>query len=147
MSIKLRPLQAADENAWRELFSDYGSFYKIEVPDAAFAEVLRWIQDPDEPFWCTVAEDTSGLIGFTQFQLMHRSLSGGKVVYLSDLFVKPDVRSAGTGRMLIDSVFSFARERNIGNVRWLTQDYNYTARHLYDTYQQKSDFILYSINT
>jgi len=49
--------------------------------------------------------------------------------------------------MLIDSVFSFARERNIGNVRWLTQDYNYTARHLYDTYQQKSDFILYSINT
>jgi len=57
MSIKLRPLQAADENAWRELFSDYGSFYKIEVPDAAFAEVLRWIQDPDEPFWCTVAED------------------------------------------------------------------------------------------
>ena len=77
---------------------------------------------------------------------MHRSLSGEMVCYLSDLFVRPEVRGTGAGRALIDHVFTFARARDISNVRWLTQDFNYAGRRLYDTYAPKSDFILYSVN-
>ena len=80
----------------------------------------------------------------TQYQLMHRSLSGEKVCYLSDLYVIPEVRGSGAGRALIDQVFAFAKSKDISNVRWLTQDYNYNARKLYDSYGRKSDFILYS---
>ena len=84
-------------------------------------------------------------VGFTQYQLMHRSLSGAMVCYLSDLYVRPAVRGTGAGRALIDHVIEFARSRGISNVRWLTQDYNYAGRRLYDTYTPKSDFILYSL--
>jgi len=48
------------------------------------------------------------------------------------------------GAALIDHVFQFSRDNNIPNVRWLTQDFNTAARKLYDTYGEKSDFILYS---
>lgn len=147
MSIELRSLQTGDEASWQAMFAAYGEFYQVQIPDSAYAEVWSWIFDPQENFWCTVAVDDSGLVGFTQYQLMHRSLSGGKVVYLSDLFVNPALRAGGVGRRLIDSVFDFARERGISNVRWLTQDFNYPARLLYDSYQKKSDFILYSVNT
>ena len=46
---------------------------------------------------------------------------------------------------MIDHVIAFAQARGITNVRWLTQEFNYPGRRLYDTYQPKSDFILYSV--
>ena len=75
---------------------------------------------------------------------MHRSLSGSMVCYLSDLYVEPDLRGGGVGRALTDHVFDFARDNSIPNVRWLTQDSNAVARKLYDSYGDKSGFILYS---
>ena len=143
--IELRPVSGADQQRWRELMTAYAEFYKVSVSDEGLAASWKWIEDADEHFWCTFALDGSGrVIGFTQYQLMHRSLSGSLVCYLSDLYVEPDIRGGGTGRALIDHVFQFARDNNIPNVRWLTQDFNTPARKLYDTYGDKSDFILYS---
>ncbi len=141
----IRSLKQNDAVDWRRLFEAYGKFYNLQVSEEAMTEVWSWLFDEREDFWCSVAEIDNEIVGFTQFQLMHRSLSGGKVVYLSDLYVTPEIRAGGVGRTLIDHVFEFARERNIDNVRWLTQDFNYTARRLYDTYQSKSDFVLYSV--
>ena len=68
-------------------------------------------------FWCDLAIDDGGKpFGFTQYQLMHRSLSGEMVCYLSDLYVRPEVRGTGAGRALIDHVFAFARSRNISQM-------------------------------
>lgn len=76
---------------------------------------------------------------------MHHSLTGDKICYLSDLYVYPEMRSKGLGRALMNQVIRFTQQENISNVRWLTQDNNYLGRKLYDSYQPKSDFILYSI--
>ena len=143
--VELRPVSASDKPRWRELMQSYAAFYKVEVDDKALAATWKWIEDTEEEFWCTLAADSAGeVIGFTQYQLMHRSLSGSRVCYLSDLYVEPAIRGGGVGRALIDHVFQFARSNDIPNVRWLTQDYNTAARKLYDTYGEKSDFILYS---
>ena len=56
-----------------------------------------------------------------------------------------DVRGSGAGRLLIDNVLSFAKQRGLPSVDWLTQEFNYPARQLYDTYEPRSDFILYTI--
>lgn len=141
---KIRPVHTEEFDIWHSLFSGYAEFYKVTLPDGAASRAWEWIHDADEPFWCDVVERDNEIIGFTQYQLMHRSLSGERVVYLSDLFVTPEVRGSGAGRALIDHVFTFAKSKGISNVRWLTQDFNYRARELYDSYGSKSDFILYS---
>ena len=146
MTVTIRPLAQADRAKWEELFEAYAQFYKTTIPEGGFDTVWEWIFDPDNKFWCDVAEAEDGrVIGFTQYQLMHRSLGGGMVCYLSDLFVEPDIRGTGAGRKLIDHVVESARGMGISNVRWLTQEFNYPARKLYDTYQPRSDFILYTI--
>ena len=146
MTVTIRALEQGDRGVWEQLFQAYAEFYKSSVPDGGFDAVWEWIFDPHNDFWCSVAVNESGeIIGFTQFQLMHRSLGGSMVCYLSDLYVNPDIRGSGAGRALIDHVIDFAKERKIPNVRWLTQEFNYPARHLYDTYQPRSDFILYSV--
>ena len=85
------------------------------------------------------------MLGFVQYQLMHRSLGGSMVCYLSDLFTWPEARGKGTGRALIDHVRAFAKDRGLPSVRWLTQESNATARALYDTYAPRTEFVLYSI--
>lgn len=146
MSIRIRPVAEADRSRWEELLNDYATFYKTAVPEGGHDQVWDWIFDDDNDFWCDLVEAEDGsVIGFTQYQLMHRSLSGAMVCYLSDLYVEPEVRGTGAGRAMIDHVIAFAKARGITNVRWLTQDFNYAGRRLYDTYQPKSDFILYSV--
>lgn len=146
MQLNIRPLTESDRSRWEQLFRDYAKFYKTEVPQGGFDRVWAWIFDTDNAFWCDVVELEDGrVIGFTQYQLMHRSLSGAMVCYLSDLYVEPEIRGSGAGRTMIDHVIDVARKKGITNVRWLTQEFNYPGRRLYDTYQPKSDFILYSV--
>jgi len=148
MAFNIRPLAQDDRDTWEALFGGYAEFYKTQVSAAAKEAVWDWIFDPENDFWCDLAVDGHGrAAGFTQYQFMHRSLSGEMVCYLSDLYVCPGARGMGIGRALIDRVIAFARKRGISNVRWLTQEFNYNARALYDTYRPRSDFILYSIPT
>ena len=145
MSVMIRPLAVEDRAQWQEMLDGYAAFYKTSVTADGRAAVWDWIFGGTEDFWCDLAVLDGVIVGMTQYQLMHRSLSGAKVVYLSDLFVRPDVRGGGVGRALIDHVIGFAKARGIGNVRWLTQEFNYAGRRLYDSYRPKSDFILYSV--
>jgi ribosomal protein S18 acetylase RimI-like enzyme len=146
MSQTIRPLAETDRDRWEEMFKRYAEFYKTAVPEGGFDGVWGWIFDPDNDFWCDVVETADGkLIGFTQYQLMHRSLGASMVCFLSDLYVDPDVRGSGAGRAMIDHVLKFAKHRGLPGVRWLTQEFNYPARKLYDTYCSKTDFILYNV--
>lgn len=146
MIHKVRALDATDRAEWELLFNAYANFYKVTLPEQCADQVWGWIFDSNEPFWCDVALDEDGkIIGFVQYQLMHRSLGGAKVCYLSDLFVSPEQRKLGTGKALIDHVIAFAKNNGIGNVRWLTQEHNATAKRLYDTYTAQSEFVLYSV--
>ena len=148
MTIEIRTLIEADRPVWEEMFEAYAAFYKTSIPPGGMDQVWSWIFDPANDFWCDVALDENGdVIGFTQYQLMHRSLGGGMVCYLSDLYVDPGLRGKGAGRALIDHVLAFAKDRDLPGVRWLTQEFNYPARRLYDTYGPKTDFILYNVPT
>jgi len=143
--LSITPVNADQRAEWAALFAGYAAFYKVD-PAPAEAQVWDWICDPDEPFHAEIARDGAGrALGLVQYQLMHRSLSGGMVVYLSDLFTLPEARGMGVGRALIDRVRAFAREGGYTSVRWLTHEGNAAARVLYDSYAPASGFILYAV--
>ncbi len=144
--IPIEQVTQSDKPRWKELFEAYGEFYNVALPKATVDTTWDWITSADEDFWCAVARDDAGsIVGFTQYQLMHRSLGGSKVCYLSDLFVDPAIRGGGVGRALIDYVIAQMAECGVSNVRWLTAEDNHTARKLYDSYQPVSGFVLYSV--
>ena len=146
MAITLRAPEERDRGSWESLFAAYFAFYKTEIPDDCFDTVWSWIHDEQNPFWATLAQNGAGdIAGFVHYQLWHNSMGAGMSVYMADLFVDPAERGSGTGRALIDHVRAFARERGISSVDWLTQDFNYPGRRLYDTYAKKTDFVFYSV--
>jgi len=66
-----------------------------------------------------------------------------KVCYLQDLYVAPEMRGTGTGRALIEAVYAAADADGCPSVYWLTQDFNTTARQLYDRVAVLTPFIKY----
>ncbi len=148
MTVSIRRLEEADRNRWQDLFQGYFEFYEVTVPDNGFDQVWDWIFDPHNDFWCNLAVNDDGrIIGFAHYQLWHSTLTASMACYLADLFVEPPARGVGAGRLLIDSVTTFARDKGLSSVDWLTQDDNYAGRQLYDSYQPKSDFIFYTVPT
>ena len=65
------------------------------------------------------------------------------VCYLQDLYTDPAFRGSGVGRALIEAVYAAADERGAPSVYWLTQDFNETARLLYDRVANLTPFIKY----
>jgi len=64
--------------------------------------------------------------------------------YLQDLYVSPETRGTGAGRALIEAVYDHADRAGCPSVYWLTQEFNTTARQLYDRVGTLTPFIRYS---
>jgi GNAT superfamily N-acetyltransferase len=64
---------------------------------------------------------------------------------LEDLFVDPLIRGKGVGRALIDKVVELAREKKSKRIYWTTQEFNKTARVLYDSITPVSEYVQYRL--
>lgn len=144
--ITIRPPEERDFASWSTLFRGYMTFYQVPESGTTVATAWAWINDPQHIMQALVAVDEADRpIGLAHFHAMPRSLGGNTVCYLSDLFTDPQARGRGIGRALIDAVIERCRQEGWASLRWLTQEYNYDARKLYDSYGRRSDFILYSV--
>ena len=78
------------------------------------------------------AEDQGRLIGLVHIIYHPHNWRVEDVCYLQDLYVDPNARGTGAGRALIETVYAAADANGTPSVYWLTQDFNETARKLYD---------------
>lgn len=140
----IRPLAAADDAAWRRLWRLYLAFYETERPEAVYAATFRRLLDPAEPMWALVAEGADGApIGLVHYLFHRHCWREEDVVYLQDLYVDEALRGTGAGRALIEAVYAAADAAGTPYVYWMTQEFNYRGRMLYDRIGVKTPFIKY----
>lgn len=143
--VTLRPLRRQDEAEWRRLWTAYLEFYETSVPEQVYVSTFaRLLGDDPQDFSCVVAEGADGLVGLTHFLFHRHAWKVENVCYLQDLYADPDVRRQGVGRKLIEAVYHAADRAGAPAVYWLTQDFNHTARQLYDRIGTKTPFIRYN---
>jgi len=144
MTINIRPLQTADHAGWRVLWRDYLAFYNTSLPEAVYEATFARLTDAaHKAQFAFVAEQDGHLTGLVHVILHPHNWRLEDVCYLQDLYVAPDARGTGTGRALIEAVYAAADVNGTPNVYWLTQDFNATARQLYDRIAQVTPFIKY----
>ncbi|WP_339949581.1 GNAT family N-acetyltransferase [uncultured Albimonas sp.] len=146
MSIVIRPLRPADEAEWRRLWTLYLEFYETTVPEAVYASAFaRNLSDEHPDLNALVVErpDGAGLMGLVHYIFHRHNWRTEDIVYLQDLFVDPDVRGGGVGRQLIQAVYAAADAAGTPAVYWMTQEFNYKGRMLYDQVATRSPFIQY----
>jgi len=144
MTVTLRPLEAADYDAWYPLWQGYLTFYKSAVADDVSEHTFARIVDPKGDIFGFGAVDEDGaLIGFVTYLFHPHTWSKLERCYLGDLFTSPASRGKGIGKQLIEAVYAAADERGAGQVYWLTQEFNYAGRMLYDKVGDHTPFIKY----
>lgn len=143
-SLTIRALRAEDESEWRDLWTAYLEFYETSVPDEIYQTTFSRLMGNDpQDFSCLVAEQGGKLVGFTHYLFHRHAWKADNVCYLQDLFATPETRGTGVGRSLIEAVYQAADDAGAPSVYWLTQDFNKTARQLYDRVGKKTPFIRY----
>lgn len=140
----IRPLESSDEAAWRDLWTGYLTFYETSVPEAVYQTTFaRLLGDDPQDFHGLVAEKDGVLIGLTHYLFHRHCWTVENVIYLQDLFVSEAARGTGAGRALIEAVYRTGDDAGCPSVYWTTQDFNATARQLYDRIGKKTPFIKY----
>lgn len=143
-TLTIRPLRASDENQWRTLWTGYLDYYETSVPEEVYQSTFaRLLGDDPQDFTCLVAERDGDLLGLTHYLFHRHAWKIENVCYLQDLYASPEARGTGVGRKLIEAVYQAADQAGSPSVYWLTQDFNHTARKLYDRIGKLTPFIRY----
>ena len=98
MSIDIRPVVAADHEAWLPLWQGYQRFYMTEIPADTSAVTWQRFLDPAEPMGAALAWQGDQAIGLVHWVIHRSTWTTGDYCYLQDLFVADDLRGDGIGR-------------------------------------------------
>jgi len=143
--LRIRPITRADQADWRRLWTGYLDYYETSVPEDVYQTSFdRLLGDDAQDFHGLIAEINGKPVGLVHY-LFHRHMwKAENVCYLQDLYADPACRGQGIGGALIHAVYAAADEAGAPGVYWLTQEFNYRGRMLYDKVGVKSPFIRYN---
>jgi GNAT superfamily N-acetyltransferase len=142
--ISIRQVEARDETEWRRLWTGYLEFYESSVEEEVYRTTFaRLLGGDPHDYHGLVAEQEGWIVGLTHYLFHRHCWRVENVIYLQDLYVDPQARGTGAGRALIEAVYAAGDAAGCPSVYWLTQDFNETARKLYDRVAKQTPFIKY----
>jgi GNAT superfamily N-acetyltransferase len=146
--VIIRPLQPRDEIEWRRLWTAYLEFYESSVSEevyrSSFDRILAGNAGAKDEYRGLLLEADRKPAGLVHYLFHRHGWKIENVCYLQDLYVDPAFRGKSLGRALIEAVYAKADEAGCPSVYWLTQEFNHTARTLYDRVAKVTPFIKYS---
>jgi len=145
MTVTIRAIEEKDKNQWLNLWAGYLEFYKSTISIEQTELTWKRLINNELKMFGFVAENEEGVIGFTHCLFRPSTWTETDYCYLEDLFVDPLIRGKGVGRALMDKVFELAREKKSKRVYWTTQEFNKTARVLYDSITPVSEYVQYRL--
>ncbi len=145
MTNEIRPLKSSDRQQWEVLWKGYQAYYEVDLSANEDALFLRLMAPNEEGPFCLVYEVDGELLGLTQY-IFHQTTFGNEPrCYLHDLYTAPQSRGKRIGEALINAVGDAAKAHGAPQVYWLAQDFNHTARKLYDRVGTLTPFIKYNL--
>ena len=125
------------------LWQGYLEFYEHQLDAATTDNTWGAFFDEDSSVVGLGAYEDGDLVGICHLVLHASTWSVAPYCYLNDLFVRPDRRTQGVGRTLIETAVDEARAAGASKIYWQTHIDNATARRLYDQVAGNLGFIVY----
>ncbi len=144
-NIIVRRAQVSDLEDLATLFDGYRQFYEQASDLSAAREFLRLRFARDESV-IFIAHDGWRAVGFTQLYPSFSSVSMGPIFVLNDLFVAPEARKKGIGRLLLEAAAAHAKATGAIRLTLTTATTNTTAQVLYESTGWKRDTKFFTYN-
>jgi GNAT superfamily N-acetyltransferase len=142
--IVIRPVAATERKQWEPLWLGYLAFYEKSVPAAVTDFTWARVVEGRE-IEALIAWEGERALGLVQYFLHPSTWNMGGNVYLQDLFVVPESRGKRIGRRLIAAVTEASKAKGAGVLYWQTEEFNGTARRLYERVAKRAPFVRYNI--
>jgi GNAT superfamily N-acetyltransferase len=127
-SIRIVPAQAADAPVILRMINALAEYEQLTHEVTATEDDLRQsLFGPRPAGEVVLAYDGQTPIGFALFFHNFSTFIGRHGLYLEDLFVVPEWRGKGVGKLLLAHVAAIAESRNCGRMEWTVLDWNESA--------------------
>jgi GNAT superfamily N-acetyltransferase len=104
------------------------------APDAVTATEAGLLRDgfgPNPIYYCLIADHDGQPAGFALYFFNYSTWMGRPGIYLEDLFVHPEFRGLGIGKMLLQQVAAIAIQKGCLRLQWEVLDWNTPAIDFY----------------
>lgn len=127
------PADAPDLLRLIKALAEYERLSHLVVTDeAALAEALFGAHPAAEALIVREDDQKRSAIAFALFFTNFSTFLGRRGLWLEDLFVLPDHRGRGIGKLLLTSLADTARARGCGRFEWSVLDWNVHAIGFYE---------------
>ena len=133
MTLRIRRATRDDVTVIAALIRGLARYEKLEHEVVMTEELLTASLFGDHPYAeVLLAEDDERSVGFALFFHNFSTFLGRPGIYLEDLFVLPEHRGKGIGKLLLASLARLAVERGCGRLEWSVLDWNRDAIGFYE---------------
>ena len=133
MTVRIRPAEAADVPVIAELIRGLARYEKLEDQVTMTEERLAESLFGQHHYAETLLAEVDGTaVAFALFFHNFSTFLGQPGIYLEDLFVVPEHRGRGIGRILLKELARLALERGCGRLEWSVLDWNREAIGFYE---------------
>lgn len=130
----LRRAERADAPALIQLIVALADYEKLPPPDAEARERLIEHGFGERPrFEAWLAWVNEQPVGYAMLFETYSSFLARPTLYLEDVFLLPEYRGRGIGKMLFRHCIQLAQERDCGRMEWTCLDWNTHAQCFYDS--------------
>lgn len=149
MTVSTRSGELADVPLIAELIRGLARYEKLEEQVSMTEEKLTEALFGERRYAETlIAEDGGEAVGFALFFHNFSTFLAQPGIYLEDLFVKPEHRGKGVGRLLLERLARLAVDRGCGRLEWAVLDWNVDAIKFYERLgaRPNSDWTVYRLS-
>ncbi len=128
----IRPATVEDAPVVLSLIKGLAEYEKLSHEVVATEEALRDSLFGSRPVAEVILGDFKGEpVSFALFFHNYSTFLGRAGIYLEDLFVKPEMRRRGFGKVMLAYVANLAKQRQCGRLEWSVLDWNEPAWKFY----------------
>lgn len=133
-SVVLRTASETDVPAILELIEALADYERLRDACVATEDRLRaTLFGPAPKAEVILAESDGTVAGFALFCTNYSTFLARPGIWLEDLFVRPEFRGHGIGKLLLARLASLAIERECGRVEWAVLDWNAPSIGFYES--------------
>ena len=114
----------------RELAKYEKLLHRVEATEERLRETLFGDKPAAE---CVIGYLDDQPVGFALFYYTYSTFAGLPGLYLEDLFVRPEARGRGYGRMLLQHLARLAKEKGCWRIEWAVLHWNKSAIGFYES--------------
>jgi ribosomal protein S18 acetylase RimI-like enzyme len=143
-TLRTRIATLADLDVIAPLFDAYRQFYGQASDLGVARSFVRDRLENNESVVLLATNEAWQVVGFCQLYPIFCSLEAKPIYSLSDLFVRPEERRAGAGKMLLQAAEKLAAERGRSRMDLTTARTNKAAQAAYESLGWVRDEVFYA---